>query len=147
MTNDRETLTPDTATARACSSAAGLTLQDLDAAIRACSPAAYLIVSDYVTVGRAYRLEVAPGDLFYVGRGARDAGIRWVIHRDDLADLTERTGAEGDWIADVLERAHQAGAGLEPLKPRKPDTFAELVDRHLAGVDQVRKGDDDAGIA
>lgn len=73
MTNDRETLTPDTATARACSSAAGLTLQDLDAAIRACSPAAYLIVSDYVTVGRAYRLEVAPGDLFYVGRGARDA--------------------------------------------------------------------------
>lgn len=139
MTDDREPLTPDTATARACSSAVGLTLEDLQAAIRACSPAAYLIVSEYVTVGRAYRLQVAPGDLVYIGRGARDAGMRWVIHPDDLAELEAKTGATGDWLADVLERAHLAGVGLEPLKPRKPDTLAELVDRHLAGLD-LQKG-------
>lgn len=137
----------ETATDRACSSAVGLTLEDLQAAIRACSPAAYLIVSEYVTAGQTFRLQAAPADLPFVGRGQRDAGIRWVVSADDLAELEAKTGATGDWLADVLERAHLAGVGLEPLKPRKPDTFAELVDRHLAGVDVTRKGDTDAGIA
>ena len=144
MMDNREPLPPDTATARACSSAVGLTLEDLQAAIRACSPAAYLIVSEYVMAGQTFRLQTAPADLPFVGRGERDAGIRWVISQDDLADLEAKTGAAGDWLADVLERAYLAGVGLEPLKPRKPDTFGELVRHFLADV-PVLKGGDDAG--
>lgn len=136
----------ETATARACSSAVGLTLEDLEAAIRACSPSAYLIVSEYVMAGQTFRLQAAPADLPFVGRGQRDGGIRWVVSKDDLADLEAKTGATGDWLADVLERAHLAGVGLEPLKARKPDTFGALVDQHLAGVPAVATGDDDAKV-
>ena len=89
MSND----TRQTASDRACSSAVGLTLEDLQAAIRACSPAAYLIVSEYVTAGQTFRLQAAPADLPFVGRGQRDAGIRWVVSADDLAELA----AGGGW--------------------------------------------------
>jgi predicted acylesterase/phospholipase RssA len=59
--------------------------------------------------------------------------------KQSLAELEAKTGAAGDWLADVLERAHLAGVGLEPLKPRKPDTFGELVDQRLAGVPIIKE--------
>lgn len=106
------------------SAGASLTLEQLYAAVREVGPCAGLIVSGFVDPGQLFRFQLGASELEMLRRSPFDTGIRWTVNAADAATLEASTGVAGEWIADGLERAYQAGR-LDHLATTRP--IAELA--------------------